>query len=85
MTITKIIKCNICRAYCEIGPTEFYPHGWKLIHIYNPALIDKEHPERTVAGQEYDFAVCPQHDTANFIFTDEAVGIFDPMSDDSED
>ena len=75
MTITKFVKCNICGKFEEIGPTEFYPHKWKMIHIYVPGLVDKEHPDRIVAGEEYDFAVCPEHENAELVFADGAIGI----------
>ena len=75
MTITKIVKCNICGKFEEIGSTEFYPYDWKMIHIYKPGLVDIEHPKNNVAGEEYDFAVCPEHENAELVFADGAIGI----------
>lgn len=75
MTITKIVKCNICGKFEEIGPTDFYPYNWRLIHIYRTGLVDMEHPKNNVAGEEYDFAVCPEHENAELVFADGAIGI----------
>lgn len=75
MTITKIIKCNICGKFEEIKATDFYPYDWRMIHIYRPGRVDYEHPANNVAGEEYDFAVCPDHENAELVFADHDIGI----------